>query len=317
MRFENIALTGWSYEKGDKLIPIADLDVSEFVRMRNPVPGTYVYSDETKWEHCLQSECRKAARMAGIADNDIQLFLGVHNGYRRHPEGASPVAMAEFETKEAFMFDFSLGCASVVMAAQLSGLYMGQESIKNIVFASAQLLTQYSQNCSDGNCLFADSLGAMVFSKRKSGNLVKFAEVHSDAEFRDMFVFDENAMYSMQNMHKGKALTKFMINAFGRQLRGGCLAMKTMPKDLDYIALSCTNYASTRTILDAMSFPLERTGIECFKKVPHMGTNDLIFQIEHGIEQGMIKPGSKVLLAGTSLGFSIATMAIEWGEPGP
>ena len=43
-----------------------------------------------------------------------------------------------------------------------------------------------------------------------------------------------------------------------------------------------------------------------------MGTNDLIFQLEHGLEKGLIEQGSKILMTGTSAGFSIATMALEW-----
>lgn len=66
-------------------------------------------------------------------------------------------------------------------------------------------------------------------------------------------------------------------------------------------------------VLDAINFPLERTGIECLTKIPHMGMNDLIYQIEYGIEQGLIKNGSKILVTGTSFGFSIGTMAIRWG----
>ena len=85
-----------------------------------------------------------------------------------------------------------------------------------------------------------------------------------------------------------------------------------LPKNIDYIAISCSTYAATKRVLDAINFPLEKTGIECLTKVPHMGTNDLIFQLEHGLEKGLIEQGSKILMTGTSAGFSIATMALEW-----
>jgi 3-oxoacyl-[acyl-carrier-protein] synthase III len=175
------------------------------------------------------------------------------------------------------------------------------------------LITQYTNGCTDGNALFADSIGAMVFSKQTSGNQVRFTQINSDPAFRDMFVLNDDAIYQLANLQKGRELTEFMIRSFGDQFRRGCMSLKTIPKDLDYIAMSCSTYQATKTVLEAMNFPLERTGIECLTRVPHMGTNDLIFQIEHGIEQGMIKQGSKILVTGTSLGFSIATMAIEWG----
>ena len=89
--------------------------------------------------------------------------------------------------------------------------------------------------------------------------------------------------------------------------------MNTYPVDLDYIAMSCSTYAATKMVLEKSNFSTERTGLECMKKVPHMGTNDLMYQIDYGIEQGMIKKGSKILISGTSLGFSMGTMAIEWG----
>jgi 3-oxoacyl-[acyl-carrier-protein] synthase III len=161
--------------------------------------------------------------------------------------------------------------------------------------------------------MFADSIGAMVFSRADSGNMIRYTSVMSNAEFRDMFVLDDNGVYQLDNLHKGRDLTEFMVKSFATQFREGCMAMKTMPKNLDYIAMSCSTYGATQRVLEAMNFPLEKTGLSCLTEVPHMGTNDLIFQLEYGLEQGLIKDGSKILVTGTSLGFSMATMAIEWG----
>jgi 3-oxoacyl-[acyl-carrier-protein] synthase III len=313
MQFNNLALTGWSYEKGDRKIDVEELNISSAVKTRNPVQSTYVYSDESKWKNSLQEQSVKAVQMSGINQNDIQAFFGVHNGYKRHPEPASPEVQSMFPQSTGFILDFSLGCASVIMAAQLAGLHMYEESVNNIVFGSVQLTTQYTENYTDGNCLFADSIGAMVFSKQETGNLVRYTEISSNSEFRDMFQLNDDGIYHLKNLQKGRELSTYMVKAFGGHLMKGCRALKTYPKDVDFIAMSASTYGASKMVLEQMQFPLERSGIECLTKVPHMGTNDLIFQIEYGLEQGLIKPGSKILVTGTSLGFSIATMAIEWG----
>ena len=313
MLFNNLALTGWSFEHGDKRIPIEELDLPKHIIKRNPVSATYVYNDESTWEHRLQDHVRKVANQAGITGADIDAILGVHNGYNKHPEGASPVAMATYPESKAFMFDISLGCASVILGAQVAGLHLSDPSVNNILLATAQLITQYAKKCTDGNCLFADSMGAMMFSRSNTGNLVRYTDIHSEANFRDMFGVEENAIYSLQNLHKGPDLSKFMIKSYGEQLREACRAMNTYPVDIDYVVISASTYAASKMILDTMNIPLERSGLECLTKIPHMGTNDLIYQIEWGIEQGLINKGSKILVSGTSMGFSIATMAIEWG----
>ena len=314
MKFDNLALTGWSYEKGDKRIPVEEAGIDKRVLSRNPVKATYVYRDESEWKSRLHQQVRNAVEMAGVNGEDIQAFLGVHNGYDKHPEGASPEGMCVFPNASGFQMDFSLGCASVIMGAQLAGLHFSSPEINNVLLSSVQMTTQYTENYNDGNALFADGIGALVFSRKDSGNMVRYTSIISNPDFRDMFIMDKNGVYQLQNLHKGRDLTEFMIKSYAQQYREGCIAMKTMPKDLDYVAMSCSTYGTTKRVLEAMNYPLEKSGLACLAEIPHMGTNDLIFQLNYGIENGMIKEGSKILVTGTSLGFSIATMAIEWGS---
>ena len=316
MQFSNLALSGWSYEKGDKEIPVEEAGIPDRIIKRNPAKSTYVYSDPSDWRERLQHHSKKAAEMAGITEDNIQAFFGVHNGYKKHPEGASPVSMLAFPNSQAFQLDYSLGCASVIMGAQLAGLHFSHPGteMQNIIMGAVQMTTQYTSDMTDGNALFADSIGTLAFSKKSDGNQIKFTQINSNANFYDMFQLDDDGFYQIHNLHKGRDLTEFMIKAFSEQYRNSCMALKTMPKNLDYVVMSCSTHSATKRVLEAMQIPLERTGLECMEKIPHMGTNDLIYQIEHGIEQGMIKKGSKILITGTSLGFSIATMAVEWGS---
>jgi 3-oxoacyl-[acyl-carrier-protein] synthase III len=317
MYFSNLTLTGFSYEKGDQSITIEELTAQglpKYIVSRNPVPETFVYQDDSQWTNRLTTHVKYVTKMANVEDKDIQGFWGVHNGYNNHPEGASPWVMAAIDNPKGFMNDFNLGCASVILAAQLAGLHFSDTAMNNVLVGMVQLNTQYTNLCTDGNCILADSIGALMFSKQDEGNMIKYTQIDSSSYFRDMFVIDENTKYQIQNLHKGKELNEFMVKSFGSQMLNGCKAMQTYPVDLDYIAISCSNYAASKMVLEALNFPLERTGIDCLKKVPHMGTNDLIYQLEHGIEEGMIKNGSKILVTGTSFGFSVATMAIEWGS---
>lgn len=313
MQFSNLLLKSWNYEKGDTEIPIADLEISKRIQQKNPVPSTYVYSDEASWVQRLKKQVNITAEKAGLQGDDIQGFFGVHNGFQQHIEGASPVVMDAFENPTGFGFDITLGCASVILSAQLAGLHMSNTEVQNVMVGTVQMTTQYTKNCTDGNCIFADSIGAMMFSKGTNGNRVKFTEITTNPYFRDMFVMNEHRMYQIQNIQKGKDLSQFMIESFGNHLRKSSVTLKTFPKDIDFIAMSCSTHAATKMVLESLNIPTERTGLECLTHVPHMGTNDLMYQLDYGIEQGLIKPGSKVLVSGTSIGFSLATMAIEWG----
>lgn len=313
MKFGNLALKGWSYEKGDQEIAITELGLSKSILSKNPVDSTYVYSDESTWEDRLKFHVSQVCKKHDVSGSDIQAIFGVHNGYKRHPTGAGPNSQNAVNAKNAFFVEMTNGCSSVIIAAQMAGLHMHEPSIKNILVSSVQLTTQYTNNCTDGNCIFADSIGALLFSRTKKGNMVRYTDIKSNGYFSDMFNMDDNGIYRMGNYQKGKELSKYMVDSFGTQLMQGCRAMNTFPRDLDFIAISASNYAATKMILDSVNFPLERTGIECLKKIPHMGTNDLMMQLDYGIDQGLIKDGSKILISGTALGFSIATMAIEWG----
>lgn len=316
MKFDNLALTGWSYEKADKEIPMEDLlqqGLPKRIQSRNPVPSTWVYSDEAQWEERLANHVKQAVETANLTPDEIEGFWGVHNGYQRHVEGASPVVMTALDNPMGFMADFNLGCASVILASQMAGLHFYDENMHNAVVGMVQMNTQYTNLCTDGNCIFADSIGAIVYSRKNSGNMIRYTEITSGSYFRDMFIIDENFKYQLKNIQKGRELTEFMVKSFATHLRNSCRILKVFPIDIDFYAISCSTHAASKTVLENLNFPLERSGLECMTKIPHMGTNDLLYQIEYGIEQGMIKKGSKILVSGTSLGFSAATMAIEWG----
>lgn len=313
MKFNNLALTGWSHEKGDQKIPVGELNLSEFVRKRNPVKFNYLYSDVDSWKIRLQNQVRNVVNQSNVEGKDVQAIFGVHNGVHKHISLAAPIAAEALDDTKGFLFEMTNGCSSAILAAQMAGLHMYENSINNILMGSVQMTAQYTENGSDGNCLFADGIGAMMFSRAKKGNMVRYTKVHSDSYYHDMFGLDENGIYSMSNYQKGNDLSKFMVKSFAKQLMEGCRAMNVFPKDIDYIAMSCSTYSATKMVLESANFPVEQTGLECLTKVGHMGTNDLIYQIEHGIEQDQIKKGSKIIVAGTSLGFSIASMAIDWG----
>ena len=312
MKFDNLALTGWSYEKGDKKISVEELNLPAPVLSRNPVSHTFVYTDIDSWKERLHHHTKKAVEMAGIKDEDIQAYFGVHNGVHKHPEGASPEVMSVYPGHGGFGFDFSLGCASVILGAQLAGLHMSSDEVQNVIMGSVQLTTQYTNSCTDGNCLFADSIGALTFSRTNSGHMIRYTELSTNPEFKDMFTLNENGIYQLKSGGKGRSLSEYMIKTFSNHMRKACLAMKIFPKDIDFVAISCSTYAASKMVLDKLNIPLEKSGIECLTHVPHMGTNDLIYQIEYGIEKGLIKRGSKILVSGTSLGFSMATMGIDW-----
>ncbi len=313
MIFNNLALSGWSFEIADEKINLDNYQLNDRLRKKNPVKNTFIYSDPSSWEERLKKQVRNTANMAGVDGNNYQVIIGVHNGFNKHPEGASPVVMEALNNDNAYMFDISLGCASIILASQIAGTHLIDNNVHNIMLGSVQMTTQYTNNFTDGNCIFADGIGALSFSRANKGNMIRYTSISSNYKYRDMFVMDENSTYHMQKFHKGKELSEFMINSFAKHLRESCKVMKIFPNDIDFIAISASNYAGSKMILENAHFPTDRSGINCLKEVPHMGTNDLIYQLQYGIDEGMIRKGSKILITGTSLGFSIGTMAIEWG----
>ena len=108
MYFNDLSLAGWSYEKGDFQITLRDHITDKRILSRNPVEHTFVYEDEDEWRERLQYHCKKVADMGNMKDEDINAFLGVHNGAHKHIEGACPEVMAAFPKSNGFQMDFTL-----------------------------------------------------------------------------------------------------------------------------------------------------------------------------------------------------------------
>ena len=112
LKFNNLALTGWSYEKADKEITMAELaarGLPRSVQARNPVPATWVYEDESQWRVRLGEHVNRAVDRSGVDRSNIQCYMGVNNGYKVHPESAGPDIMKSLGQENQVMFDISLG----------------------------------------------------------------------------------------------------------------------------------------------------------------------------------------------------------------
>ncbi len=67
-----------------------------------------MYKDEDEWRERVQYHSKKVADMGNMKDEDINAFLGVHNGAHKHIEGACPEVMAAFPKSNGFQMDFTL-----------------------------------------------------------------------------------------------------------------------------------------------------------------------------------------------------------------
>jgi 3-oxoacyl-[acyl-carrier-protein] synthase-3 len=91
------------------------------------------------------------------------------------------------------------------------------------------------------------------------------------------------------------------------------LAQAGFPGEVpDYLALRHLLPRQRYQVLEGLGLSVERT--DSLADAGHHGPNDVILSLDRGLKKGMIKNGSRVLLAAAGIGFTYAAALIQWGS---
>ena len=271
---------------------------------------------------------QNAIKNANIALCDIDLLLFASAvGYQSIPATA-PLIMRGLGIKggQAAAFDINSTCLSFVTALDIAASYLKDSRYKTILIVSSEIASMALPWHDDAEtaALFGDGAAAMVVCCSKSQDqgikaalMETFPEGYEHCQLGSGGTrfnpqdkssgFFDNIYFRMQ----GKAMFRLVRDHFNRFIDDLMEQSGWQANDIDVVVPHQASPLGLAHIVKTMPFKnaqyiniLANHGNQISASIP--------IAFNHGVEQGFIKRGSKVLLIGTSAGLSIGGILLKY-----
>lgn len=264
---------------------------------------------------------REALRQSGLTPEQIgMVIVATVTPDTFMPATACRVASA-LQCHSAGAFDLNIACSGFLYGLLTAVSQMESQSIENVLLVGGDTLSRIV-NWEDRRTavLFGDSAGAAVLTRQGPGRLLGF-DYGAEGRSADALMIKAGPS-SPSTDHTdykvtmdGRAVFRFAATILVESARR-TLAQASVR--VDEIDLIIPHQANLR-ILEAAAKKLEVSMDKIFVNLDRYGNTSagsIPVALTEAYRAGLIKEGSKVLMAGFGGGLSWATVLLQWSGPG-
>jgi 3-oxoacyl-[acyl-carrier-protein] synthase-3 len=271
---------------------------------------------------------RIALERAEFDPVDIDVIVCMTEEYKEYPIWTAGIDMAhQLGASRAWAFDAAQKCGTFVLALKLArALMLEDERIQTVLVAGGYRngdLIDYT----DPNVRFMYNLGAGGGAALLRRGLVKNqllgSSLVTDGAFsRDVIVPVGGTCTPLtpDNLHdyrlevpdpagmkarlEERSLTNFVSVVQDAAERSNFT-------EIDYLAILHMKPSAHRTILERLGLREDQTVY--LSEYGHIGQVDQLLSLELGLQRGLIKPGSRIVMAAAGVGYVWNAMGVRWG----
>jgi 3-oxoacyl-[acyl-carrier-protein] synthase-3 len=265
----------------------------------------------------------KALERAGVEPGEIDLVLvATTTPDELQPNTAPQVAYA-LGTPNAGAFDVGSGCTGFLSAlAMVTGQIETRRAERALVIG-ADFITRIN-NYDDRRIgpLFADGAGAVLvgpadgeasvagYQPASSTGVVGPIVLHSDgAEAMTILVRNHERKIYMD----GQEVFRHAVNRMGEVTLEALARAGLELDDIDLFVYHQANARITRSLGERLSLPAEKV-VDVIENVGNSSTATLPISLQFALDDGRLRPGSRVLLSAFGTGFTWGAGVIRWGR---
>lgn len=94
-------------------------------------------------------------------------------------------------------------------------------------------------------------------------------------------------------------------------IRGALRRAALQPEDIDFVSMVNANLRVLQVVLGELGIPEERSSADYLREFGHFGAPDVFFNLFLAQDQGRVRPGNRVLLVSTGIGFHWVAAVVE------
>ncbi len=273
-----------------------------------------------------------AIENAGIDPREIDIVIYCGLGYYDY-RFWSPAAKIQDKTgaKNAYAFEITNGCNGGNLGLHTAReLLLGDPGKDHALVVCSEKLSMainYRNPRSLSGFAFADGAAAAVLEKNnRSNRLLAYAGITDGALVDHVKIphggtrnppsgtpIDENDMFLSVDDPEGldQIFSQIYLKNYLSIISEALRKSGHTSRDIDYLFMNQVKRSLTRDIMAGLGLNPSRT-MTTMKSYGHMGSVDTLFALTKAREEGWIRPGNLVVLAGSAIGFTWAATVLQF-----
>lgn len=275
---------------------------------------------------------REAIADAGIRPEQIRLVISHGSEHKDHLVwNAAAKIQAEVGAVNAYAFEVYALCAGAPLAMQTArGHMLADPSVDYALLAAASRendLVNLRNQRVRFMYNFGAGGGAMVLQRNATNNLIVGVSALTDGSLSEAVIISQTPdavgdhlaesgdlrgkLDVAQPEYMARRLGETSLQNFARVIRETVEQSGAALSDVKFLGITHMKRSFYLEILEAVGLTPEQSVY--LEDYGHIQSVDQVLLLQLGLQQGKIKPGDLIVLAGAGVGYTWSAVAIRWG----
>ena len=320
---KRMTITGWGFCTPEGVVTNDDLATvmetsDEWIATRSGIRQRRVSHVDNS--DLATVAARQALAGAGLEPTDLDYILVATCTPDRFIPAMACHVQAKLGAFSAAATDTNAGCTGFIYGLNLANGLIATGSARRVLLIGSERLTSYLDlDRRDTAVLFADGAGAVILEATEGDDGIQSINVGSDGRLAGALTV-EGAGSSWMDIPTPVSVVMDGREVFRNAVIGmGAAAQRAVEEagwDVGDVDLLIPHQANLR-IIDATAKRLGLNEDQVYTNIQYYGNTSaasIPIALAEALEQGRIKPGSKIILVAFGAGLTWGAAAIQWGE---
>ena len=296
---------------------------NDWIVARTGIKERRIADDSEHTSDLATKAAERALAMAGVAPDEIDLIvMGTITGDYPWPATAC-IVQNNLGAKNAYAYDISAACSGFVYALSSAVDFLEAGRGKKALVIGSEILSRIIDWTDRNTCvLFGDGAGAVVLDLQEGDAGVLSSHMHSDGSYLELLYqpgFGTRHQASVEAIAEkshtlkmqGNDVFKVAVRSLTEVSQEAIAANNISSADVDLFI----PHQANRRILEATAKRLDLNDEQCFINVHKYGNTSgatIPIAMDEANRQGLLKPGSLVLMAAFGGGFTWGSVLLRW-----
>ena len=283
----------------------------EWIRERTGIEQRHIAAAGECTSDLAVAAAEKALAAAGVAASELDLIIvGTTTPDVIFPSTACLV-QHRIGAKDCPAFDVNAACTGFLYALSIADKFVRTGAARTALVIGAETLSRMLDWNDRGTCvLFGDGAGAVVLRADTTPGIIS-THIHADGQYKDLLHnpvgvsrgFKDEPNHGVRVMMSGNEVFRVAVRTLSRIVDETLKANNLQKDAIDWLVPHQANLRIITATAKHLDMPMERV-IVTVNKHGNTSSGSVPLALDHGVRNGMIKPGQLLLLEAFGGGFT-------------
>ncbi|MBL8245213.1 MAG: ketoacyl-ACP synthase III [Rhodanobacteraceae bacterium] len=283
----------------------------EWIRERTGIEQRHIAAAGECTSDLAVAAAEKALAAAGVSASELDLIIvGTTTPDVIFPSTACLV-QHRLGAKDCPAFDVNAACTGFLYALSIADKFVRTGAARTALVIGAETLSRMLDWNDRGTCvLFGDGAGAVVLRADSTPGIIS-THIHADGQYKDLLHnpvgvsrgFKDEPNHGVRVMMSGNEVFRVAVRTLSRIVDETLKANDLQKDAIDWLVPHQANLRIITATAKHLDMPMERV-IVTVNKHGNTSSGSVPLALDHGVRNGMIKPGQLLLLEAFGGGFT-------------